>query len=79
MNAYKEYMKFAADGSSRSTPGSRDASLIREIVKALKLRWHDRSVASSLRSLERLDDRLLKDVDLFCEHLPSGETRHWLR
>lgn len=76
MNAYAEYMKFAAGTRSRSVPELRALPEIRKMVQAASRHWRQRPVRYALGSLDGLDERLLKDVGLFREHLPNGATRY---
>lgn len=74
MNAYSDYQDRKTP-RSRAAPGLRVIFPLGGIVRALWRLRQDRRIRSALRDLDRLDERLLKDVGLFREHLPNGATR----
>jgi uncharacterized protein YjiS (DUF1127 family) len=71
------WLKKTKLGGLRKTTASherRTKARIIKVIRAAASTWRDVAIRRSARDLDRLDDRLLKDVGLFREHLPSGAT-----
>lgn len=74
MNTLLDVMKFAGSANETRSLEPRAIFHIGELARNARRRWQEARIRNSVRDLERLDDRLLKDVGLFREHLPSGAT-----
>ncbi|HKK30145.1 MAG TPA: DUF1127 domain-containing protein [Alphaproteobacteria bacterium] len=71
MNSYSEYHKYTA-----APPDGPNTNAILKLLSGLLGRAFALACfGTSIRNLDRLDDRLLKDIGLYREHLPNGTTR----
>lgn len=74
MNNSVEKSKYGGPLKELASFEGRTKARIGKVILAAARRWRVLQIHRSARDLDRLDDRLLKDVGLFREHLPNGAT-----